>query len=63
MKEGLGNVDNTQQLLNNLSPQERLRIRDVDGLVIKELNKQNKIDEEKNELEEGRKDKVKEVFW
>ena len=59
MKEGLGNVDNTQQLLNNLSPQERQRIRDVDGLVIKELNKQNKIDEEKNELEEGRKDKVK----
>ena len=52
IKEEIGEVDNTQQLLDSLSPIERLRIKDMDLLLTKELNKQNKIDEEKNEKEE-----------
>ena len=36
-------LDYTQKLLNSLSPQERQRIRNVDELLIKELNKQNNV--------------------
>ena len=50
-KEDEENVDDTQQLMKYLSPEEKQRIRDVDELINKELNNQNKIDQENNEKE------------
>ena len=51
-------IDLTEQLLNNVSPLERQRIKDVDELVIKELNKENKKDEEKNENQKVKLNKI-----
>ena len=51
-------IDLTEQLLNKVSPLERQRIKDVDELVIKELNKENKKDEEKNENQKVKLNKI-----
>ena len=58
LDDEFGNIDYTQQLLNSVSPIEKQRIKDADLLILKELNKQNKIDEDKNELEKGKEEKV-----
>ena len=49
LKDIDNNMNNTKQLLEGQPIEERQRIKEVDELLIKELNKQNKKDEEKNE--------------
>ena len=51
-------MNNTKQLLEGQPIEERQRIKEVDELIIKELNKQNKKDEEKNENQKAVKHKI-----
>ena len=43
-------IAKTEQLMNQLNPNERKRIKNIDELINKEINKENKNDEEKNKL-------------
>ena len=52
------NSDYTNELLNNITPIEKQRLKNVDELIIKELDKQNKIDEEKNENQKQKNHKI-----
>ena len=52
------NKDYTNELLNSVSPLEKQRLQNNDILILKELNKQNKIDEENNENERQKQHKI-----
>ena len=52
------NIDYTNELLNSISPIEKQRLQNNDILILKELNKQNKIDEENNENERQKQHKI-----
>ena len=55
--ENMG-TDNTKELLNSIPSIEKQRLENVDELIIKELNKQNKIDEENNKNEQQKEHKI-----
>ena len=51
-------IARTEKLINSVSPTERQRIKYLDELINKEINKENKIDEEKNMSNIGKNPKV-----
>ena len=51
-------IAKTEQLMKSMSPAEQKRIKYVDELINKEIYKENRIDEKKNELQKGKLSKV-----
>ena len=51
-------IAKTEQLIRNLSPIEQKRIKYIDELVNKEIDKQNRIDEKNNKLNVGKSQKI-----
>ena len=51
-------IAKTEQLIKSLSPIEQKRIKYMDELINKEIDKENRIDEEKNKLNVGKSQKI-----
>ena len=51
-------IAKTEELMKSMSPVEQKRIKYIDELINKEIYKENRIDEKKNELQKGKLSKV-----